>query len=96
MNYLLVCIVATSIGSDLMLKWFASCCVPFFNRYIHFVYRDCIGIYSRLFSKKPMIYYFYIRKKQAKFVKEVAGSTPLPLFPLLKIIRQVSRNMRPF
>ena len=30
MNYMLVCIVATSTDTDLMLKLFASPCVPFF------------------------------------------------------------------
>lgn len=96
MNYLLVCIVATSIGSDLMLKYFASCCVPFFNWYIHFVYRDCMGIYSSLFSKNQWYITFISEKKEAKRVREIAGSTPLPLFSvLLKIIKQVSRNIRP-
>lgn len=42
-----------------------------------------------------MMYYFYIRKKQTKFVRKVAGSIAFPLLSLpLKIIKQVSRNIR--
>lgn len=77
-DYLLVCIVATSIAIDL--KLFVSGCAPFFFWYISFVYRDCLGISSRLVSKKrsqwPITFMF---GKQTKFVKKLVGSTPLPL-----------------
>ena len=81
MNYLLVCIVATGKGIDLMLKLFASCCVLFF--FID-IFSLSIGIAQEFIPvcaprKEPMVYYIYVRKKQTKFVRKVAGSTPLPI-----------------
>ena len=78
MNYMPVCIVATSIDTDLMLKLFASPVCHFFLTDIFPLFigiaQEFISVYSP--GKEPMTYYIYVRKKQTKFVRE---STPLPL-----------------
>lgn len=67
MNYMLVCIVATSIDTDLMLKLFASPCVPFF--FLTDIFPLSIGIAQEFIlvyspRKEPMIYYIYVRKNK--------------------------------